>query len=336
MGYSLLISESRLRDVEDSDDIICFWCCGIFLFVGALVCVLCRYWSYRGRRRSSSSPIFLGRTRRRRFSQNGFESEIQRHSSRIRKGATALTNTTKNSPLLQKQTRIVCPLPGTFEVELREYGVTDKKSGETIGGNVTRSKLQLTFVEEEWYGTNTPCGWKIRGSRHNHLGDDADDDYDSVDKKVASSSSSGSFHAIEQGFLSPSGEAYWVERGCSASQPRVLAVVQFTPSSGDETSTGCRGFVGEFLSSENTNGKYVDCMEEFRIEFEKENKAIAGCDPSEEQQYLMDLENMSFAEMLRSVVEEFCSICLSKVRRRNHSTSLGKCRHDSDHVQIII
>ena len=340
--HSSVISDWLLGgSVDDDRDLIAdenrsiIWV--VFLVIVALVGVTCLYMSYRARHGgvpvSSSSRLFFGRRRRRhQFGQKGFEREIQKHSTRIRKAAVAASSTAQASPLLPSQSKITCPLPGTFEVELREYGVTDKKSGDTLGGNITRSKLHLTFIEEEYYGaaSNGTCGWKIRGSRRNHIGNIGTDGLPIIEKSTKSTS--GSFLAIEQGFLSPTGEAYWVERG-SASQPSVLAVVQFTSmNSGSEGGTGgCEGFVGEFLSSENTNGRYVDCMEEHRRQ-QNETKHDGSSHQCSNQQAFMEFEDMSFASMVQGILDEFIKILLCKRRRQSH----GKQLFNEDNVQIIV
>jgi len=163
----------------------------------------------------------------------------------------------------KKQEGFTTPITGVFPVEQREYSVTDKKTGHTDGGSIQQSELNLVF---RWEGE---AGWSIRGTRH----------------------AKGFFHAIEEGFVSRNGTAYWVERGSNCYS--VLSLVQFTSGT---------TFDGEWLTSLNEQGRYVNCLETA----EKHPKTL----PQQP-----NFKQMSFNEMLQQVLEELLVFLRFKSKR---------------------
>ena len=111
-------------------------------------------------------------------------------------------------------------VPCTYTVIFKEHGIIRKKSGNVLyeGGEAKETTLLLTFAKND-------SGQAIRGT---HVGGDQ-------------------FYTIEEGQVSRTGDAYWIERGSNKQASRLCKI--YFSSDGS--------FHGEWLSS---NAKRGECM----------------------------------------------------------------------------
>lgn len=180
----------------------------------------------------------------------GFEDAVKKTAHRVKRSS--------RSKIIDHHD--FAPLPGKVPVELRETSITDKKTGEIIGGSIQQSELTLCFVYD------SELGWSVQGNRHSKTG----------------------FYALS-GFCNRCGEAYWVETASNA--PSVLVLVNMNHG----------GFHGEWLSSENKRGSYVNCLfEGNKVEPTKRN----------------DFSDLTLFGMIREVLAELGAICFQRRRHR--------------------
>jgi hypothetical protein len=114
------------------------------------------------------------------------------------------------------------PVSGVYDCVMKEHEIVDKKTADIIcGGAITESTMTLIFTLDN----DTNGGKSIKGRR-------------------SSNRTNGGFYTIEEGFVAPSGMAYWVER---SSKQSILVSGTFR---GDY-------FEGEWLTSDATRGRHT-------------------------------------------------------------------------------
>lgn len=121
------------------------------------------------------------------------------------------------------------PESGVFQVDIRETAISDRKTSTLLhGGLEKRSVLTVQVTPDVESG-----GWSVQGTR--------------------TTTGKQGFYVISEGFIAPSGKAYWVETGNSES---ILV-------SGDYQGDV---FSGEWLSSNGDRGRYSDFRRENVVE----------------------------------------------------------------------
>ena len=155
-----------------------------------------------------------------------------RGARRQRRSGTARHRESMEAAFHSLKTALICdyngdsssakdPESGVYQVDFRETAILDSKSNNVLyGGFLNRSVLTIQLTRDV-----EPNGWSIQGSRKGAEKD---------------------FYVISQGFVSPSGKAYWVE---TSNHQTILVSGVFQGDTFTE---------GEWLSSNGDRGRYTD------------------------------------------------------------------------------